>query len=345
MRPLRRGVRPLAMLIAAVALLTAAACSSDGDAASDTTAAAGDETAESLVLYSGRDEELVQPLIDQFVEDTGIEVEVRYGNSAEMGAQLLEEADATPADVFLTQEVGAAGVLAKADLLSPLPDDVVELADERFRPGADNSWVGVTGRSRVIVYNPDLVAEPPAGVTDLTDPKYAGMTAWVPGNAGCTIVGNAQFTAESLWRGVLVYSVDAVQVTKTIERLSLTPLTIAGTYLGGGLFKYSSACGSNSTQIVPYQFIVTEKANSVIRIEQVALDGVTECVMEGTAIQAGKIYVMNGASYVCEIYDVDTTANITDLRKTSNGGVQASWTADLGDDCTESGNFTAVNQE
>lgn len=168
---------------------------------------------------------------------------------------------------------------------------------------------------------------------------------WVPGNAGCTIVGNAQFTAENLWRGVLVYSVDAVQVTKTIERLSLTPLTIAGTYLGGGLFKYSSACGSNSTQIVPYQFIVTEKANSVIRIEQVALDGVTECVMEGTAIQAGKIYVMNGASYVCEIYDVDTTANITDLRKTSNGGVQASWTADLGDDCTESGNFTAVNQE
>ncbi len=182
MTRLRRGFRPLALSFAALALLTTAACSSDDDSAADTTVA--EETAESLVLYSGRDEELVQPLIDQFVEDTGIEVEVRYGNSAEMGAQLLEEGDSTPADVFLTQEVGAAGVLAKADLLTSLPDEVVELADERFRPGEDNAWVGVTGRSRVIVYNPDLVAEPPAGVTDLTDPKYAGMTAWVPGNAG-----------------------------------------------------------------------------------------------------------------------------------------------------------------
>lgn len=177
-----RGIRALAVLLTAVALLTAAACSSDEQSTTEDTAA--DDVAESLVLYSGRDEELVQPLIDQFVEETGIEVEVRYGNSAEMGAQLLEEGNATPADVFLTQEVGAAGVLANAGLLSPLPDEVVELADERFRPGEENAWVGVTGRSRVIVYNPELVAEPPTGVMDLTDPKYAGMTAWVPGNAG-----------------------------------------------------------------------------------------------------------------------------------------------------------------
>ena len=184
MNPLRRGIRPFALAFAVMALLTAAACSSDGDNAAEESTSDTTETAESLVLYSGRDEELVQPLIDQFTEDTGIEVEVRYGNSAEMGAQLLEEGDATPADVFLTQEVGAAGVLATAGLLSPLPDDVVELADERFRPGDDNSWVGVTGRSRVIVYNPELVSEPPTGVMDLTDPKYQGMTAWVPGNAG-----------------------------------------------------------------------------------------------------------------------------------------------------------------
>ena len=184
MIPTRRGLRPLAVAFAAVTLLTAAACSSDGDSAEPTETTAAGSEAESLVLYSGRDEELVQPLIDQFTEDTGIEVEVRYGNSAEMGAQLLEEGDDTPADVFLTQEVGAAGVLATAGLLSSLPDDVVELADERFRPGDDNAWVGVTGRSRVIVYNPELVPEPPAGVMDLTDPQYAGMTAWVPGNAG-----------------------------------------------------------------------------------------------------------------------------------------------------------------
>jgi len=138
----------------------------------------------SLTLYSGRNEELVEPLIAEFEAATGIDVEVRYGSSAEMGAALMEEGEGTPAEVFFSQEVGAVGVLAKAGLLSPLPGEVVELVDERFRPNADNLWVGVTGRSRVIVYNRDLVAEPPTGVLELTDPAYAGQVAIVPGNAG-----------------------------------------------------------------------------------------------------------------------------------------------------------------
>ncbi|HUF96680.1 MAG TPA: extracellular solute-binding protein, partial [Ilumatobacter sp.] len=137
-----------------------------------------------LTLYSGRNEELTQGVIDAFEAATGVTVEVRYGSSSEMGAALLEEGTSTPADVFYSQEVGAVGVLAKAGLLSPLPDDVVALADERFRPPAENLWVGVTGRSRVIVYNPDLVPEPPTGTLELTDPKWAGQVAIVPGNAG-----------------------------------------------------------------------------------------------------------------------------------------------------------------
>lgn len=139
---------------------------------------------ESITLYSGRNEELVQPLIDQFETATGIGVEVRYGSSAEMGAALLEEGDGTPADVFYSQEVGALGELDKAGLLAPLPDEVISLVPERFQPKASKDWVGVTGRSRVIVYNPDLVADPPATVLDLTDPIYADQVAWVPSNAG-----------------------------------------------------------------------------------------------------------------------------------------------------------------
>ncbi len=156
-----------------------------GTGSSDTTEAAdgSDLSGQSITLYSGRDEELVAPLIEQFTEDTGIEVEVRYGDSAEMGAQLLEEGDKTPADVFYSQEVGAVGVLADADLLGDLPADVVELADERFQPADGTAWVGVTGRSRVIVYNPDLV-DAPAGVEELVEPEYKGKVAIVPENAG-----------------------------------------------------------------------------------------------------------------------------------------------------------------
>jgi iron(III) transport system substrate-binding protein len=142
-----------------------------------------DEKAE-LVIYSGRNEELVDPLIERFEQESGYDVSVRYGSSAEMGAALLEEGDRSPADVFFSQEVGAVGVLEKAGMLAELPAEVVERADERFRPAAGNRWVGVTGRSRVIVFNPDLVDAPPTGVLDLVGAEYAGKVAWVPSNAG-----------------------------------------------------------------------------------------------------------------------------------------------------------------
>lgn len=175
LRPVRLGA------LAASAALVLSAC---GGSESDGGDASGEEEGAVFTLYSGRDEELVQPLIDQYAEETGVEIDVRYGDSAEMAAQLLEEGEGTPADVFYSQEVGAIGALAKADLLGELPEEVVSLADERFQPAEGSDWVGVTGRSRVIVYNPDLVETPPQGVLELTEPAYEGQVAWVPGNAG-----------------------------------------------------------------------------------------------------------------------------------------------------------------
>ena len=148
LRPVRLGA------LAASAALVLSAC---GGSESDGGDASGEEEGAVFTLYSGRDEELVQPLIDQYAEETGVEIDVRYGDSAEMAAQLLEEGEGTPADVFYSQEVGAIGALAKADLLGELPEEVVSLADERFQPAEGSDWVGVTGRSRVIVYNPCLL--------------------------------------------------------------------------------------------------------------------------------------------------------------------------------------------
>ena len=136
-----------------------------------------------LVIYSGRNEELVGPLIETFEEESGFDVSVRYGASAEMGAALLEEGDRTPADVFLSQEIGAIGVLEDAGLLVDLPATVLEQAEERFRPSNGSQWVGVTGRSRVIVYNPELVDTAPTGVLELTDDAFEGKVGWVPTNA------------------------------------------------------------------------------------------------------------------------------------------------------------------
>ncbi len=171
----------LLSLVGVVALVGAACGGDDTQDATDTTGAAGDGG--ELVVYSGRDEELVAPLIEQFEEESGVDVEVRYGNSAELGAALLEEGANTPADVFYSQEVGAIGVLDRNELLSPLPAELVETVDERFRPAEGTDWVGVTGRSRVLVVNTDVVDEVPGSIEDLTDPQYKGQIGWAPSNA------------------------------------------------------------------------------------------------------------------------------------------------------------------
>ncbi|NJN84589.1 MAG: solute-binding protein, partial [Caldilineaceae bacterium] len=86
-------------------------------AATDVVPAAGETTApaatgESIVIYSGRNENLVAPLIEQFTADTGIAVEVRYGGTAEMAATILEEGANSPADLFFAQDAGSLGALA-----------------------------------------------------------------------------------------------------------------------------------------------------------------------------------------------------------------------------------------
>jgi len=139
----------------------------------------GDET---LTVYSGREEELVAPLFERFTEETGIEVEVRYGDSAELAATIAEEGDNSPADVFFAQDPGSLGAVESQ--LDVLPDEVLERVDPRFRD-ADGRWVGTSGRSRVIVYNTDAVAESevPDSVFDLLAPRREGRIGVAPTNA------------------------------------------------------------------------------------------------------------------------------------------------------------------
>lgn len=161
---------------AVVVSLVAVGCGSDG---------AGDgDGSEKLTLYSGRNEALVGPLLKQFTKDTGIELAVRYADSASLAAQIVEEGPRSPADVFFSQDAGALGSLAKQGLLAAAPPEAVQAVDARFR-SKDGTWVGVSGRARVIVYNPDKVpeAEVPRSVFELTDPKWKGRIAVAPTNA------------------------------------------------------------------------------------------------------------------------------------------------------------------
>lgn len=143
-----------------------------------------DDDGDALTVYSGRIEALAGPILDRYQEETGVELEVRYGDSAELAATILEEGDASPADVFFSQDAGALGALEKEGRLSELDEEVLARVDRPFR-SATGAWVGVSGRARVIAYDGRELSESdlPRSVLELTDPEWEGRVGWAPTNA------------------------------------------------------------------------------------------------------------------------------------------------------------------
>ncbi|HIN72030.1 MAG TPA: extracellular solute-binding protein, partial [Dehalococcoidia bacterium] len=164
------------LFVIVLALVTLLACGS-GDAGD------GQVSAGSLVIYSGRSESLVGPIITQFAEASGIDVRVKYGGTAELAATIREEGNNTPADVFFAQDPGGLG--AVASMLSPLPPDIISAVPDWARAANSADWVGISGRARVVVYNRNAISESdlPSDLQDLTDPRWKGRIGWAPANA------------------------------------------------------------------------------------------------------------------------------------------------------------------
>lgn len=128
-----------------------------------------------ITVYSGRQEDLVEGLFEQFEEETGIELDVRYGDSAELAATIAEEGDNTPADVFFAQDAGSLGSVGAEGLLDELPAETLGRVDEIYAD-PEGQWVGTSGRARVVAYNTDALSEDelPDSIWDYADPSWSG---------------------------------------------------------------------------------------------------------------------------------------------------------------------------
>ena len=156
-------------LIGLVAALLLTGCSGGGTASKE------------LTVYSGRSQEYVETVYQRFEEETGIQLNVRYADSAELAAQLLEEGENSPADLFVSQDAGSLGAVADSGLLSELPSDLLSIVPTRFSSG-EGLWVGVTGRVRVFAYDPSTPLPLPKSYRDFTDPIYKGKFGIAPTN-------------------------------------------------------------------------------------------------------------------------------------------------------------------
>jgi iron(III) transport system substrate-binding protein len=154
-----------------------------GAAAALLSGCGGDD--EVLTVYAGRSPNLVNPLLEQFADDTGIKIRVRYGDGTDLALGILEEGDNSPADVYYGQDVGALGALKNENRLAPLDEAILNKVDPAFR-SPDGLWVGTSGRARVIVYNTDDInpATLPSTILDYANPEWRGRVGIVPRSDG-----------------------------------------------------------------------------------------------------------------------------------------------------------------
>jgi iron(III) transport system substrate-binding protein len=158
---------------AALALTTLSGCSSSSEQAEKVT---------EITVYSGRSEEFIAPFFADWEASSGIKLNIRYGDSAELAAQILEEGKNSPADLFLSQDAGSLGAVASEGLFTELSSEIASDIPAQY-VAANRNWVGVTGRARVFAYAPDRVKVLPTSVADLTKPAYKNQVGIAPTNA------------------------------------------------------------------------------------------------------------------------------------------------------------------
>ncbi len=181
--------RPILSLMVAAALL-AASCSEgetrtlDGTAAEIYGGACASSNGREVTVYSGRTENLIGPTLEAFACETGTDVAVRWGSSTELALLMAEEGDRTAADVFLSRSPGPVGFLESEGLLGAIDSSVLGLVTPENR-STTGTWVGFSGRKRVLVHNLDAVPpeELPQSVFDLTGERYRARVA-IPATNG-----------------------------------------------------------------------------------------------------------------------------------------------------------------
>ncbi|MGM3161050.1 iron ABC transporter substrate-binding protein [Dickeya undicola] len=139
---------------------------------------------EGIVIYNAQHENLVKSWVEGFTQDTGIKVTLRNGGDSELGNQLVQEGNASSADVFLTENSPSMVLVDNANLFAPLDADTLAQVGPQYRP-SHGRWIGIAARSTVFVYNPEKLTEAqlPKSLMDLAKPEWKGRWAASPSGA------------------------------------------------------------------------------------------------------------------------------------------------------------------
>lgn len=111
-----------------------------------------------LVIYSGRKEKAIKPVVDAFTKQTGIQVDLKVGKTAGLANEIRMEKARPRGDLYISTESGIMEILTKEGLLEPYQSAATKAVADDFKSPA-GTWTGISGRARVLLYNKALVSE------------------------------------------------------------------------------------------------------------------------------------------------------------------------------------------
>jgi iron(III) transport system substrate-binding protein len=132
-------------------------------------------SAEEVVVYSARNEQLIKPLFDAYTRETGVTVKFITDKEGPLMARLKAEGTNTPADMLMTVDAGNLWQASEEGLLRTVKSNILNTNVPAHLRDPDNEWFGLSVRARTIVYNKNAVK--PGELTtyeDLANPKWKG---------------------------------------------------------------------------------------------------------------------------------------------------------------------------
>jgi iron(III) transport system substrate-binding protein len=193
--------------------------------------------AQELVVYSGRVERLIKPILDEFTQKTGIRVRLHTAGTVELLNRIMAEGDRTPADVYLTVDAGTLERARIAGLLQPLKSEVLARNVPAGLRAPDNSWVGLSLRTRVIAYNPQRVRPEEIPTFDsLMDTKWrgrlgirTGSNVYPQSHAAMMIAERGEAETERFLRAIVANAGDKIYPsdTRAVEAVAKGEVDVA----------------------------------------------------------------------------------------------------------------------
>ncbi|MEW6582701.1 MAG: extracellular solute-binding protein [Actinomycetota bacterium] len=291
-----------------LAAATGVACTAvavTGGVAAATAGAASSHEATDLVVYTGRKEALIAPALRAFEAETGIKVKVKSGSNGALAQAILAERGQPQASVFISQDAPTCELLRREGALAPSSIPALNVIPGRFR-AVDGSWVGISGRVRVLMYNKNLVRKDqlPQSVLDLTRPEWRGKVA----------MASSKEASVASWAGALVLQLGKERATAYLTKLKANGLTVLPGHtdvrkaVGRGEFAIGlvnhyyyhleSADGSPVGVVYPDQQRLQR-----VKVKVRGSDGAVRTVIRGKLVPKSPLGVLFNAATLCLVKD------------------------------------------